>query len=172
MPVSLLWIRQAIVAIGFIAVAGSTAAQDLLAPEKAFGASVRPSQGAAVVVRFNVADGYYLYRDKLRFRVDGDAAVVDRWEAPKGKVKEDEFFGRQEIFRGPVDVRVVLNGAPPGRKVTLLADAQGCADLGVCYPPFRQRLAVSIPPPRPGGAVKKSAEGLPDRALAAARPGT
>src|SRR5437764_8767317 len=48
---------------------GATAA-DLLPPEKAFRFTARALGPASVEARFNVADGYYLYRDKIRIRVD------------------------------------------------------------------------------------------------------
>ena len=44
-----------------------------------------------------------------------------------------------------VVVRVPLSGARPGTGLTLVADSQGCADVGVCYPPQSQRLALKVP---------------------------
>jgi len=63
---------------------------------------------------------------------------------PPGKVKEDQFFGKVETYRGEVVVRVPLAQAP-GKSVVLVADSQGCADAGVCYPATRQKVTLALP---------------------------
>ena len=97
-----------------------------------------------VVVRYDIANGYYLYRDKLRFSVEPGGLAAPP-PLPAGKVKDDAFFGRVEVFRGSVTVPIPLDRERPGEKLTLVAESQGCADLGVCYPLQRQTLAVSLP---------------------------
>ena len=64
---------------------------------------------------------------------------------PAGKVKEDQFFGRVETYRGNVIVNLQLEGTAPGQKVVVQAESQGCADLGICYPPTVQRVTVALP---------------------------
>ena len=115
----------------------------LLAPEQAFRLSARALDPATIEARFDVAEGYYLYRDKLRFSVDpvGAAAAA----LPPGKPKHDEFFGDVEIYRGVVAVRLPLASAAPGRTLTLSADSQGCADAGVCYPPTHEQVRLTLP---------------------------
>ena len=119
----------------------------LLPPEQAFRLSARALDPSTIEARFDVADGYYLYRDKLRFSVNpGSAAPLT---LPPGKPKHDEFFGDVEIYRGVVTVRLPLASAAPGRVLTLSADSQGCADAGVCYPPTREQVQLTLPE-RPG----------------------
>ena len=119
-------------------------APDLLEAERAFALSARGLDPSTVEVTFAVAPGYYLYRDKLRFAVE-PVAIARAPALPQGEVKEDAFFGRTQTYRGDVVVRVPLAAAAPGAKVTVIADSQGCADVGVCYPAQRQRLAVQLP---------------------------
>ena len=115
----------------------------LLPPEQAFRFSARALDASTLEARFDVADGYYLYRDKLRFTVEPVAArPVD---LPAGTRKHDEFFGDVETYRGEVVVRLPLAEASPGRTLTLHADSQGCADAGVCYPPNPQQLKLVVP---------------------------
>jgi len=115
----------------------------LLPPEQAFRLSARALDPSTIEARFDVADGYYLYRDKLRFSVTpGGAAPAT---LPPGKPKHDEFFGDVEIYRGMVAVRLPLASAAPGRVLTLSADSQGCADAGVCYPPTREQVQLTLP---------------------------
>lgn len=117
----------------------------LLAPERAFSFSARGIDSNTIEARFAVADGYYLYRDKLKFSVEPAALAGAAPVLPPGKVKQDEFFGTVETYRGELLVRVPLGTAAPGATVNIVAESQGCADLGVCYPPQRQRIALPLP---------------------------
>lgn len=116
----------------------------MLAAERAFALSAQAIDPRTLVVRYDVADGYYLYRDKLRFSVEPGALAAPP-ALPAGKVKDDAFFGRVEVFRGGVTLQLQLDRERPGEQVTLVAESQGCADLGVCYPLQRQTLVVALP---------------------------
>lgn len=131
----------------------------LLPPEQAFRLSARVLDPKTIEARFAVADGYYLYRDKMQFRtepVESGPAVL-----PPGKPKHDAFFGDVETYRGEVVVRVPLVHAAAGEKITLHADSQGCADVGVCYPPNPQQLTLTVPATgsKPGPFVEPGAKG-------------
>lgn len=125
-------------------------APDLLENERAFAFAARAVDAQTLDVRFVVAPGYYLYRDKLHFSVDGVAAAPP---LPQGKMKHDDFFGDSETYRDTLAVRLVLDRPAPGRSITVAAESQGCADIGVCYPPQRQKVVVRMPrdraPPGP-----------------------
>lgn len=126
----------------------------LLEPERAFAFSVQAVDEKTVEARFAIASGYYLYREKLKFSVE-PAALAAALVFPSGKIKDDEFFGKVETYRGRLAVRLPLEGLPPGAKVTIKAESQGCADAGVCYPPQVQNVTLVLPGPgvRPGPAV-------------------
>lgn len=122
--------------------ATSNAAKDLLDPQVAFSLSGQMSAPDQVVLRFHVADGYYLYRDKLRVSIVADPAIAAQPNFPKGKIKQDEFFGRVEIYRGDLMIPVALSAATSNETLTVKVISQGCADVGVCYPPQEQSLVV------------------------------
>ena len=126
----------------------------LLEPERAFAFSVQALDEKTVEARFAIASGYYMYREKLKFSVD-PASLATLPMLPSGKVKDDEFFGKVETYRGRLAVKLSLDGLPPGAKVTVKAESQGCADAGVCYPPQVQNVTVALPMPgaRPGSAT-------------------
>ena len=128
-----------------MAMASAAAGAELLPPEQAFRFSARALDERTLEARFVIADGYYLYRDKFRFAVTPDGATLGAPELPAGKIKTDEFFGKVETYRGTVVVKLPLSGAAAGQTVVLAADSQGCADIGVCYPPTRQKLALALP---------------------------
>ncbi|MEP7064274.1 MAG: protein-disulfide reductase DsbD N-terminal domain-containing protein [Betaproteobacteria bacterium] len=134
----------AIALLALLPVAAAFAAA-LLPPHEAFALSARALDPQTLEARFKVADGYYLYRDKLKFNLDGAAPVTISAELPAGKVKHDEFFGDVETYRGLVVIRLPLATAQASHKLTLMTESQGCADVGVCYPPQRQVLTLDIP---------------------------
>jgi thiol:disulfide interchange protein DsbD len=131
-----------------------------LPPDRAFRFSVRALDPHTVEARFIIADGYYLYRDKIRFTVEPATAGLAAPSLPGGKVKEDQFFGRVETYRGSLIVNLQLAGTTPGARVVVQAESQGCADLGICYPPNLQRVTVALPaagsaPTRPDEPPRK-----------------
>jgi thiol:disulfide interchange protein DsbD len=141
------WVAGVFAVLAAIVVRGAGAASpDLLEAERAFALSAQGQDAQTLSVRYDIADGYYLYRDKFQFSVA--QATVSTITLPAGKVKDDPFFGRVEIYRGRVEILLKLDSPRAGSTITLVADSQGCADLGVCYPAQRQTLAVSLP--RPG----------------------
>ena len=120
-----------------------SAAPKLLPPEQAFRLSARALDPSTLEARFDVADGYYLYRDRLHFSVEPVPAAAP--QLPPGKRKHDEFFGDVETYRGVVVVRVPLTRTAAGQTLTLHAESQGCADVGVCYPPDPRQLTLVVP---------------------------
>ena len=137
--------RLLVVALVALPLGAAAADPKLLPPEEAFRFSARALDERTIEARFAVADGYYLYRDKMRFAVTPDAAALVAPQLPPGKVKEDQFFGKVETFRDGVVVRLVTAGTGPGQSVVLAAESQGCADLGVCYPPNVQKVTIVMP---------------------------
>jgi thiol:disulfide interchange protein DsbD len=128
-----------------VAAIGQAAGPKLLPADEAFRLSARALDAATLEVRFDVADGYYLYRDKLRFEVEPASSAPGTPVLPPGKIHDDEFFGKSTIYRGPTVIRLPLKGGKAGDKLKLTADSQGCADAGVCYPPQRRTLAIALP---------------------------
>ena len=107
-------------------------ASQLLPPEQAFVPQVKADK-QGVTVEFKIADGYYLYRDKITVAAEPQTAFGDTQYAP-GKEKEDEFFGKQTVYYHAAQAVFPYKAAPSGTyKLTVLY--QGCADVGVCYPP-------------------------------------
>jgi thiol:disulfide interchange protein DsbD len=130
----------------------ASAQPKLLEPERAFEFSVQAVDAKTVEARFAIATGYYLYREKLKFSVE-PVALASAPVLPPGMVKDDAFFGNVETYRARLAVKLPLDGAAPGLKVTIKAESQGCADAGVCYPPQVQYLTVALPAPgSPPGA--------------------
>lgn len=116
-----------------------------LPPEKAFQFSARLVDARTVEARFTIANGYYLYRDRIHFAIEPSAAGLTVPRLPDGTVKEDPFFGRVETYRGDVAVQLSVTDPKPGQQIVIAAESQGCADIGLCYPATVQRVALDLP---------------------------
>lgn len=131
-----------------------------LEADRAFVLSGRGIDPRTVELRFEIAKGYYLYRDKLNFSVAAGAIAGDPG-LPSGERKKDPFFGDVEIYRELVTVRVPLAQVRPGQEILLSAEFQGCADVGVCYPVARQSLRIALP--RDGASPGRFVYAVPPR---------
>jgi thiol:disulfide interchange protein DsbD len=121
-------------------------AEEPLAPEQAFRFSARAVDAQTVEAKWQIADGYYMYRDKFKFSLEG--GTLGNAVLPPGKVKEDEIFGKVETYRKEVNILLPVSAA--SGPLTLKAVSQGCWDGGICYPPLTDTAALSLPP---AGAV-------------------
>jgi thiol:disulfide interchange protein DsbD len=117
----------------------------LLPPDEAFRFGARALDTRTLEANFTIANGYYLYRDKMSFTLEPDGTMLAAATLPPGKLKDDEFFGRVQTYRDRVVVRLPMTRAAAGQSITLRAQSQGCADAGVCYPPHTQQVTLAIP---------------------------
>jgi thiol:disulfide interchange protein DsbD len=119
--------------------------EDLLAPDQAFSISARVKDDANVEVTWTIAPGYYMYRDRIRFSTDSPGVVLGKAEMPAGTIKDDEFFGKIATFRNSVTATLaVKRSAGATNSLELKAMSQGCADIGVCYPPHTQTVQLTL----------------------------
>lgn len=125
----------------------SWAEEEFLPPEQAFPLAAEAEGPGQVVLNWSVAPGYYLYRDKFRFRSLTEGIRTGQADIPAGDSRHDEFFGEVKILRGEVEIWLpVERAAGSGDRFKLEVSSQGCADAGFCYPPHRQTLAIALPP--------------------------
>ena len=117
------------------------AEDDFLPPEQAFRFSATQVDGQTVEVKFGIADGYYMYRERFAVAADPATITFAPLELPAGKVKHDENFGKEvETYRHELVFQVrAQNASTP---FTLIVTSQGCADQGLCYPPMKSRFHV------------------------------
>ena len=119
--------------------------QELLAPDEAFAISVSVLDDSTLQVSWDIADGYYMYRDRTRFSTVSRGVELGDARLPAGTIKDDEFFGKIAIYRDQataiIPVRRTIEGPVT---VQLVAVSQGCADIGVCYPPHTQQATLKL----------------------------
>ena len=105
-------------------------APEFLPVDQAFRISVKDNQDY-IEIQWQIAPGYYLYRDKLSFSVDLEPEMIS------GITKDDKYFGKVEVYYHELVVNLPLSsGSVPNEE--LLVGFQGCAEAGLCYPPQKQ----------------------------------
>jgi thiol:disulfide interchange protein DsbD len=131
---------------------------ELLPADQAFAFEASMVSDDRVRAVWDIADGYYLYRSKFHFATDAEGIRFGDPVLPAGKIKQDEFFGEIETYRHQLVMEIpVIREADAARQFELKAGSQGCADIGVCYPPQIQLAALSFPEtetPAAGGALQ------------------
>jgi thiol:disulfide interchange protein DsbD len=129
-------------------------ADDFLDPAVAFKPSARALDGQTIEVRFAIAKEYYLYRDKFRFSAEPASVKLGVPQLSKGKEKQDETFGKIEVYYREALIRLPVERDSSGPlALTLKITSQGCADAGICYPPQQQKIAVELPDPATRAAI-------------------
>jgi len=147
-------------AFGLLLLGVAAHGAELLSPAQAFKPSVSAADGQTIVVRFEIAKGYYLYRDKFRFSAEPASVQLGVASLPKGKEKVDDTFGTVEVYYKEVLVRLPVERKSSGTlPLTLNVTSQGCADAGVCYPPQKQTLSLELPDPATAPAIAPSPVG-------------
>ncbi|MES3006990.1 MAG: protein-disulfide reductase DsbD domain-containing protein [Pseudomonadota bacterium] len=103
----------------------------------------QPEPGV-VVVHWDIAEGYYLYREKFGFTVRSTTDTPEKLDAelPVGIAHHDEFFGDVEVYYDQVEARVSPETAD--KPVILVIEYQGCSEQGLCYPPQEREIELTL----------------------------
>ncbi|HXY76580.1 MAG TPA: protein-disulfide reductase DsbD [Steroidobacteraceae bacterium] len=118
---------------------------DFLPPDQAFHFAALAEGTDRVRLRWQIADGYYLYRARFKIATSSANAQLAPAEFPPGEIKDDEYFGKQEIYHHEVSATVPVARARGGTfELPLDVTYQGCAEAGLCYPPITKSVTVTL----------------------------
>lgn len=145
----------------------------VLPPDQAFGLEVRVHDGNTLVANFRVTPGYYLYRDRISFKIKNNASqingnnpvgiTVSEAIMPQGEMKLDPNFGNMVVYHQSFQSEVRLNrSALNAQPILLEAEYQGCKNSGLCYAPITKKYNLSLPM----GALQSTLSGLSTTASA------
>ena len=110
--------------------------------EQAYQVSVRVEENQ-LLLDWSIRDGYYLYRDRFKFNAVDANSQLSRPIFTAGKVKWDEYFEADlEVYYR--QTTVILPFQTDAEQLEIQMESQGCADAGLCYPPFKQWLTVDL----------------------------
>jgi thiol:disulfide interchange protein DsbD len=118
---------------------------DLLPVDEAYVLSAKATSRERIEFNFKIANGYYLYRHRFGVQPVDSAFKFNPLQIPDGEKHNDQFFGPVETYRK--EVTLVQTGASASGvdSVTFKVKYQGCADIGVCYPPQTRTITVALP---------------------------
>jgi thiol:disulfide interchange protein len=107
-------------------------------------------EDGALLFRFQLPPGYYLYKDTISVRSLTDAVVladhefIEEWG--RSEIVVDEWFGEQAVFfneaHGTAQVRAIVQNV---RSMDIELSYQGCKKDSICYLPQAKVLSVEIP---------------------------
>ena len=119
---------------------------ELLEPDEAFSLSVTVDDQQSIRLHWQIADGYYLYQHKINVSVLQPSNIgLTPINFPPGKEKHDEIFGDTIVYYHSLDIQQAL--ATTLKQTTTLqlkVEFQGCADIGVCYPPMSKTFKLTL----------------------------
>ncbi len=95
-------------------------------------------QGEVLKLNWVIADGYYMYRDKLKFEADG--ATLGELQLPQGIPHNDEYFGEQLVYQAYVEIPIAIKQAAKDSQLTVTF--MGCAEGKLCYPPTKRNASL------------------------------
>lgn len=103
-----------------------------------------------LVVSWTIADGYYLYKDKIK--LGGIAVSFSHPSYPASMQIEDEFFGVSQVYFHQLTLRIPLTDISDDAVFKI--QYMGCAEAGLCYPPVTKELPLlSKESPKQNGAA-------------------
>lgn len=143
--------------------------EEFLSVDQAFELTTEVADNGDFVARWEMPDGYYLYKNRFNFQAE-DSGKLGAAKIPSGKVKVDEWFGEVEVYYHEVEVRVPVLAAKDGL-ITLAVGYQGCADAGLCYPPETKNITLAVNTVA-GGASPSGGAGGPTPGAPVSSPST
>ena len=129
----------------FTQITQALGSKDLLAVDQAFALSAKAISADTIEVSWNIADGYYLYRNKTSITAESADFQLGVPNMPVGKTKHDEFFGDVVTYRNQLKISIPVINQQSLSSIKVLVKYQGCADIGICYPPQKKILTIDLP---------------------------
>ncbi len=131
--------------LGAVLGTARTGGDDFLPADQAFRFDALAGGSDQVQLNWEIAEGYYLYRARIKVATTSTSAQLGPPRFPTGQFKTDEYFGRQEIYHHELRVTVPVARAAGGAfSLPLQVTYQGCAEAGLCYPPITQSLNITL----------------------------
>nr|WP_228288336.1 protein-disulfide reductase DsbD domain-containing protein [Moraxella osloensis] len=100
-------------------------------------------KGQVVTIHVDVKPGYYAYRDKLTLQLpDGVTATPLQFSAAPTYV-DDPDFGRVPVFEQSFTATTTLSADKAITSQPATVKWQGCAKVGLCYPPEKTKFVIT-----------------------------
>ena len=139
------WLLAALAALFLAPTAQAVDEADLLPIDEAFALSARATDRGRIEFHWEIAPGYYLYRHRTGVELAEGGFKSNPLELPEGEAYTDEFFGDVETYRHQLTAVLTGAAADDAAALRFKVKYQGCADVGVCYPPHTKTVTVTLP---------------------------
>jgi thiol:disulfide interchange protein DsbD len=117
---------------------------DILPANEVFKLSARIDARGALSVRYAVAPGHYLYKQRLSATLNGTSIAQPNLKLPRGTKKVDPQWGRVDVFARDIEFTPKLKKPLQEGKHLLTIRSQGCSEThGICYPPADETVELS-----------------------------
>jgi len=137
-----------------------TEQKDIIPPEKAYTFRATVELPQQLRLKWVIAKGTYLYQEKIKLKLtQADGVSLGEYQLPPAKIKQnalrpDGSTGDLPVYYHGIDLAVPLvRTNTAATSITLEAFYQGCADLGVCYPPQIKKIKLDLPASNATAAV-------------------
>jgi thiol:disulfide interchange protein DsbD len=124
----------------------------LLTADEAYQFTASVESPTRLRLYWKIADGTFLYQQEIEFNLeDADGVTIGNYQLPEPEIKADTIrpdgtIGDMAIYHNDIEFSVdLIRSNTAATDITLFARFQGCADRGVCYPPVKQRIPLSLP---------------------------
>jgi thiol:disulfide interchange protein DsbD len=122
-------------------------------PDQPFRFSTKVGSGDRLLLHWEIAPGTYLYQEKIKLSLEKSPGVtLGDFQLPPPTLKRnalrvDGTVGDVAVYYHRLDLTLPLQrSTPESVEITLRVRFQGCADIGVCYPPHNDTVTLSLPP--------------------------
>lgn len=115
-----------------------------LPPEEAFAFKTQLESNKQVLLQWEMAPGYYLYRDSVHIESAASSQTkTGKIHLPAGKPKHDEIRGDYQAYSGMLEIPVPLL-VPTEGILNLNVSYQGCSASGFCYAPIKKEVRIDV----------------------------
>lgn len=133
--------------------------------DKAFIFSAEIKDPQSLLANWQIAEGNYLYRDKVKFEIiDNDQVQLLAFSLPDGENKMDDIFGLTQVYHHDTAVTLPINRSGEPQEITLRAYYQGCSEtFNICYPPTQHNIKLSLPAANVSDVISSLSTELPQQ---------
>jgi thiol:disulfide interchange protein DsbD len=131
---------------------GLSTEKDILEPDEAFRLNAEMVAPDRVQLTWDIANGTYLYQEKIRIALENTPDVaLGPYELPEPEIKPssvrpDGSLGDVAVYHQRIElVLPLLRKSKEATSLSLLVSYQGCAEVGICYPPITRRVSLDLP---------------------------
>lgn len=113
-----------------------------LTADQAFQFSTVVKNPKEFIAIWQIAPGYYLYKEHFKFTFDRQTAYEVQY--PPAQFKETPTNQKVEVYADELKLPVFIKAGINEQPITFTVSYQGCSKNGFCYPPMEKKATVDL----------------------------